>query len=87
MAAGRTADPLAGYFLCPVRHFQPQPAVPRGAPITSSSRIAACPRTTVITGQPLQRCPTKGVQPQGEAIQLSSMLRRRFRSTMVKSAS
>ena len=49
--------------------------------------LTGTPRITVITGQPVQDWPAKGVQPQGEAIQLSSMVRRRLRSTMVKSAS
>ena len=61
--------------------------LPAGAPSTSSSRITALPRIMVATGQPVMSIPAKGVQPQGETIQLSSIFRRAFMSTMVKSAS
>ena len=45
------------------------------------------PRMIVATGQPVVVMPSKGVQPHFEAIQLFSIRRRAFRSTMVKSAS
>ncbi len=60
---------------------------PHGVPSTSSSRITACPRTMVATGQPVMSMPANGVQPQGETIHDSSIFRCRFMSTKVKSAS
>ena len=51
------------------------------------SRITILPRRIVATGQPLVFMPSNGVQPQREAIQLFSIVRVIFRSTMVKSAS
>ena len=45
------------------------------------------PRTMVPIGQPVTVMPSNGVQPQRLAIQPWVIVRRAFRSTMVRSAS
>ena len=54
---------------------------------TSPSRMTTLPRMTVATGQPWASKPSKGVQPERVAMASWAMVRRAFRSTMVRSAS
>jgi len=49
--------------------------------------MTARPQMTVATAQPVVPCPSKGVQPQRDAIQEFSIRFLAFRSTIVKSAS